>query len=290
MYNEILFLTDGSEGAEAVFDHVLDIADAHGSRIRVLNVADTNRPSVLRKGGDVLDVLKEEGKRVVGDVADRARERGVSVITEVIQGEPYKTIVDYADSHGVDFIVMPTHGRQGLERFLLGSTTEHVVRRAEVPVLTVKPDGDTSVEYPYANVLVPTDGSDCAREALSIGVDVVKAEMASLHLVSVIDTMSLGVDVRSDVRIELLEESADGILGDAFDFAEDAGINPVSETIEYGASVHEAILSYIEDKDIDLIVMGTHGRTGFERYMLGSVTEYIIRTSPIPVLTVRETV
>ena len=288
MYNEILFLTDGSEGAEAVFDHVLDIADAHGSRIRVLNVADTNRPSVLRKGGDVLDVLKEEGKRVVGDVADRARERGVSVITEVIQGEPYKTIVDYADSHGVDFIVMPTHGRQGLERFLLGSTTEHVVRRAEVPVLTVKPD--TSVDYPYANVLVPTDGSDCAREALSIGVDVVKAEMASLHLVSVIDTMSLGVDVRSDVRIELLEESADGILGDAFDFAEDAGINPVSETIEYGASVHEAILSYIEDKDIDLIVMGTHGRTGFERYMLGSVTEYIIRTSPIPVLTVRETV
>ena len=290
MYDEILFPTDGSEGADAVFNHVLDIADAHGSRIRVLNVADTNQPSVLRKGGDVLDVLKEEGKRVVGDVADRARERGVSVITEVIQGEPYKTIVDYADSHGVDFIVMPTHGRQGLERFLLGSTTEHVVRRAEVPVLTVKPDGDTSVEYPYANVLVPTDGSDCAREALSIGVDVVKAEMASLHLVSVIDTMSLGVDVRSDVRIELLEESADGILGDAFDFAEDAGINPVSETIEYGASVHEAILSYIEDKDIDLIVMGTHGRTGFERYMLGSVTEYIIRTSPIPVLTVRETV
>ena len=289
MYDEILFPTDGSDGADAVFNHVLDIADAHGSRVRVLNVADTNQPSVLRKGGDVIDVLKKEGKHVVGDAADRARERGVSVITEVIQGEPYRTIVDYADSHGVDLVVMPTHGRRGLERFLLGSTTERVVRRAEVPVLTVKPDAD-SVEYPYGNVLVPTDGSDCARAALATGVDVVKAEKASLHLLSVVDTMSLGVDVRSDVRIELLEESASEILQEASDFAENAGIDPVSVTVEYGASVYGAILSYIEDNEIDLVVVGTHGRTGFDRYVLGSVTEYLIRASPIPVLTVRETV
>ena len=289
MYEEILFPTDGSDGADAVFDHVLEIADAHGSRVRVLNVADTNQPSVLREGGDVLDVLKKEGKRVVGDTADRARERGVSVITEVIQGQPYRTIVDYADSHGVDLIVMPTHGRQGLERFLLGSTTERVIRRAEVPVLTVKPDAD-SVGYPYGSVLVPTDGSDCAREALATGVDVVKAEKASLHLLSVVDIMSLGVDVRSDIRIELLEESANEILEEAFDFAENAGIDPVSKTIEYETSIHEAILSYIEDNDIDLVVVGTHGRTGFGRYVLGSVTEYLVRTSPVPVLTVREKV
>jgi nucleotide-binding universal stress UspA family protein len=290
MYDEILFPTDGSDGADAVFDHVLEIADAHGSRVRVLNVADTNQPSVLREGGDVVDVLKKEGKRVVGDTADRARERGVSVITEVIQGEPHRTIVDYADSHGMDLIVMPTHGRRGLERFLLGSTTERVVRRAEVPVLTVKPDADSSVGYPYANVLVPTDGSDCAKAALATGVDVVKEERASLHLLSVIDTMSLGVDVRSDIRIELLEESANEILEEASGFAEKAGIDPVSESVEYGASVYGAILSYIEDNEIDLVVVGTHGRTGFDRYMLGSVTEYLVRTSPIPVLTVRETV
>jgi Universal stress protein UspA and related nucleotide-binding proteins len=289
MYNEILFPTDGSDGAEAAFDHVLDIADAHGSRVRVLNVADTNQPSVLRKGGDVLDVLKKEGKRIVGGAADRARERGVSVITEVIQGEPYRTVVGYADSHDVDLIVMPTHGRQGLERFLLGSTTERVVRRAEVPVLTVKPDGDSSVGYPYGNVLVPTDGSDCARAALATGVGVVKAERASIHLVSVIDTTSLGVD-NLEAQVVALEESANEILEDAFDFAEDAGIEPVSETVRYGASVHGSILSYIEDNDVDLVVVGTHGRTGFDRYMLGSFTEYLIRTSPIPVLTVRETV
>jgi nucleotide-binding universal stress UspA family protein len=290
MYDEILFPTDGSDGADAVFDHVLEIADAHGSRVRILNVADTNQPSVLRKGGEVLDVLEQEGKSIVEDAAERARERDVSVIKDVVQGKPYKRIVDYAASLGMDLIVMPTHGRSGLERFLLGSTTERVVRRAEAPVLTVNPDGSSSIGYPYGNVLVPTDGSDCARAALSTGVEVVKAERASLHLISVIDTMSLGVDVRSDVRIEVLEESADQILEDAYAFAEEAGINPVSDTVEYGTSVHEAILSYIEDNEIDLVVVGTHGRTGFDRYVLGSVTEYLIRTSPVPVLTVREVV
>ena len=289
MYDEILFPTDGSEGADTVFDHVLEIAEAHGSRIRVLNVADTNQPSVVRKGGDVQDVLREEGKRTVEGPADRARERGVNVITEVVQGVPYRRIVDYADSFGMDLIAMPTHGRRGLERFLLGSTTERVVRRAEVPVLTVKPETDSSIGYPYGNVLVPTDGSDCARAALSAGVGVVKAERGSLHLVSVIDTTSPGVDLRSDARIEL-EENADRILGGAVGFAEEAGVDPVSETVEHGESVHEGILYCIEDNGIDLVVVGTHGRTGFDRYMLGSVTEYLIRTSPVPVLTVREAV
>lgn len=288
MYDEILFPTDGSDGAKTVFNHVLDIADEHDARVRVLNVADTNRHSVLRKRGDVVDVLRKEGKRIVDDAAERARERGVSVITEVVQGEPYTTIVDYAESFGVDLIVMPTHGRQGLKRFLLGSTTDKVVRRADTPVLTIKPDGDFHVDYPYRSVLVPTDGSECATAALSTGVDVVKADDAALHLLSVIDVTSLSVDLRSDIQIGFLEENAKQILEDASGFAENSGVEPVSETVEYGASVHKAILSYIDDHDINLVVVGTHGRTGFDRYVLGSVTEYLVRTSPIPVLTVRK--
>lgn len=288
MYDEVLFPTDGSDGAKTAFSHVLDIADAHDARVRVLNVADTNRHSVLRKSGGVVDVLKKEGKRIVSDAAESARERGVATITEVIQGEPYTTIVDYAESFGVDLIVMPTHGRQGLKRFLLGSTTDKVVRRADTPVLTIKPDGASEIDYPYRNVLVPTDGSECATAALSTGVDVVKAGDAALHLLSVIDVTSLSVDLRSDIQTGFMEENAKQILEDAFGLAENSGVEPVSETVEYGASVHKAILSYIDDHDINLVVVGTHGRTGFDRYVLGSVTEYLVRTSPVPVLTVRE--
>ncbi|RMB08368.1 universal stress protein family protein [Haloplanus aerogenes] len=68
---------------------------------------------------------------------------------------------------------------------------------------------------------------------------------------------------------------------------DDAGIEPTSKAVEYGPSIHKVILTYIEEHDIDLVVVGTHGRTGFDRYVLGSVTDYLVRTSPIPVLTAR---
>jgi len=84
-----------------------------------------------------------------------------------------------------------------------------------------------------------------------------------------------------------LEESAHELLDEATAFADGAGVEPASKSVEYGPSIHQAILTYIEVHDIDLVVVGTHGRTGFNRYVLGSVTEYLVRTSPIPVLTVR---
>lgn len=287
MYDQILFPTDGSDGASIAFDHVLDIAVTHDVTVHVLNVADTTRESVFQMQGDVIDVLEREGEQIVRDVADRARQRGVDTVTEVLQGEPYSTIIDYAESLGIDLIVMPTHGRRGLARLLLGSTTERIVRRSDVPVLTIRPDDDIATTYPYRNVLVPTDGSDGAMEALATGIDVANAEGAPLHLLSVFDVASLGVDIRTQIQTEMLEENAHEVIQAASEVAENAGVESVSGTVEYGSSIHKAILSYIEDHDIDLVVIGTHGRTGFDRYLLGSVTESLVRTAPIPVLTVR---
>ncbi len=288
MFGDLLFPTDGSDGAADAFEHVLDVAAAHDSTVHVLNVADTTRDSVTQIQGTVVDTLEQEGEQIVRDAADRAEQRGVSTVTDVRQGEPYGTIVDYADARDVDLVVMPTHGRRGLERLLLGSTTERVVRRSDVPVLTIRPDTADDLQHPYEDVLVPTDGSNCANQALAMGVDVATAENAAFHLLSVITVTSLGVDVRSDVQLSMLEESATDLLEDAAEFATDAGVEPVSKTIEHGSSIHEAILSYIDEHDVGLVVVGTHGRTGFDRYMLGSVTESLVRTSPIPVLTVRE--
>ena len=288
MYDEILFPTDGSDGAVGAVTHVLDIAATNDATVHILFVTDTTQMSATRMRGDIVDALEAEGEDVVTETAARAEKRGVSTVTEVVQGEPYREIVEYADSRGVDLIVMPTHGRQGLERFILGSTTERVLRRANVPVLTIQPDEDTTIEYPYKNVLVPTDGSECANQALALGTDVATTHGAALHLLSIVSVTSLGVDVRSEVRTTALEERANDLIEDAKEFATNAGVDSVSTTVGYGASIHRAILSYLDDHDIDLVVVGTRGRTGFDRYVLGSVTEYLVRTSPIPVLTVRE--
>jgi nucleotide-binding universal stress UspA family protein len=287
MFEEILFPTDGSDGAAFAFDHVLDLAARHDATVHVLNVADTTQNGLLEIRGNDVDALEQEGDRIVREAAEQADKQGVDTVTDVVRGEPYREIVDYAERHGLELVVMPTHGRRGLERFLLGSTSERVVRRADVPVLTMRPDDDVTISHPYQNVLVPTDGSNCANQALAIGVDVADAEDATLHLLSVIAVTTLGADARPDIRMEMLEESAHELLDEAAAFADDAGVDVASTTVEYGPSIHQAILTYIDDHDIDLVVVGTHGRTGFDRYVLGSVTEYLVRTSPIPVLTVR---
>jgi nucleotide-binding universal stress UspA family protein len=287
VFEEILFPTDGSDGAAFAFDHVVDLAAHHGATVHVLNVADTTQNGFLESRGQDVAALEQERERIVSEAAEQAERRGVDTVTDVVQGEPYREIVDYAERHGLDLVAMPTHGRRGLERFLLGSTSERVVRRADVPVLTMRPDDDVTISHPYQNVLVPTDGSNCANQALAIGVDVADAEDATLHLLSVIAITALGADARPDIQMEMLEESAQELLDEAAAFADDAGVDAASTTVEYGPSIHQAILTYIDDHDIDLVVVGTHGRTGFDRYVLGSVTEYLVRTSPIPVLTVQ---
>jgi nucleotide-binding universal stress UspA family protein len=286
MYDDILFPTDGSEGAATVLEHALDIAAETDATLHLLNVADTARDSVTQVGGEVVDALETEGERIVDGAAERASDRGVATETAVLQGDPYRTIVDYADEYGMDLLVMPTHGRKGLERFLLGSVTERVVRRANVPVLTVRPDSDLA--YPYENVLVPTDGSDCAGAALGVGIDEAAAADAALHLLSVVDTASLGVDVRAQMQIDALEANAADFVEEAETRASEAGIADVTGVVEFSSSIRAAIVEYVEDHDVDLVVVGTHGRTGVDRYLLGSVAEQLLRTVPVPVLIVRE--
>lgn len=287
VFDRILFPTDGSDAAATVFEHVLALAADTGATVHVLHVADTTHDSLVRIQTDVVDVLAEEGETIVQELADRAAGRGVACETAVLQGGPAPTIVDYAEQRDVDLIVMPTHGRSGLDRLLVGSTTERVLRRARAPVLTVRPGEDQGLAYPYDSVLVPTDGSDCATAALDVGVDVADTVGADLHLLSVIDIPTLGADGRVDIELTLLEESAEEILDAAGERAAAAGVEPVASVVEAGPSVHRSIVAYVESNDVDLLVVGTHGLTGLERVVLGSVTESLVRSAPVPVLAVR---
>jgi nucleotide-binding universal stress UspA family protein len=140
MFDHVLFPTDGSDGANSVFDHVLDVAETHGATVHILHVADTAHDSVTQIEGRVVDVFEREGERIVEELADRAASRDVSVVTDVIQGGVPETILAYADRYDIDLIVMPTRGRTGLKRLFLGSVTERIVRESPVPVLTLHPD------------------------------------------------------------------------------------------------------------------------------------------------------
>lgn len=162
MYQHILYPTDGSEAADAVVAHCRSLAETYDATVHVLYVAEhqpfglsqdlpktssggmVGQPAGERSGmrgiretsDEVLTRLETHGQRIVDHIADQLN--GVSVHTTVKKGNPYKAILDYAGSHDIDLIMMGTHGRSGLDRYLLGSVTEKIVRMSDVPVLTVR--------------------------------------------------------------------------------------------------------------------------------------------------------
>ncbi|MWV64515.1 universal stress protein [Halorubrum sp. JWXQ-INN 858] len=143
MYDEILVPTDGSPASDAAIEHAIDLAKQYGGRIHALYVVDGAAYSTLEAGSEiVIEALESEGKEATGRVADVATDAGVESVTSVTTGTAYRSITDYVDDNDIDLIVMGTHGRRGLDRYLLGSVTERVVRTSDVPVLTVRQPTD----------------------------------------------------------------------------------------------------------------------------------------------------
>ena len=281
MFDRICVPTDGSDAAAAAFEHILAIAADHDATVHLLHVADTTRDSVTRIGGDVVDVLEREGDSIVADAADRAADRGVETETAVRQGGVPETIVAYAEEMDADVVAMSTKGRQGMEH-LVGSTTERVVRQSPVPVLALRP-GDEETPYPYEDILVPTDGSPAATAALDQALPVAKHVGATVHVLSVVETGGIGVG--DHIEIDVLSQYADDAIADGLERAEDAGVDAVG-AVEAASSAARGIRAYIDDPGVDFVAMGTQGRTGVSRSLLGSVAERTLRTAPVPVLAV----
>lgn len=285
MFDRVLFPTDGSDEATTAEETVLEIAAAHDATLHILYVADTTHDSVTRLGTEVVDVLEREGQQIVTTVADQAAERDINHVTDVIQGGVHETITTYAAEYGIDLIAMPTGGRDGVTQFLLGSVTERVIRTSSKPVLTLPPD-PAAVTHPFRELLVPIASHRQTDPVIELAIDIATTYSATFHALSVVDTMSLGFDVYSEQHIAELEEQATAAVDHATGMAKDASISSIQGTVTDSVSVSREIIRYIEANDIDLVIVGTHGRTSVERYLLGSVSEKIVRSSPVPVLVV----
>lgn len=139
MYDDILFPTDGSAGAEAARDHAFELAADQDAVLHVLHVVGVLSPAASLHD-TIAERMVERGWTLVETLASEGRDGDVSVRTAVREGDPAEGIVSYASAEGIDVIVMPTHGRAGLAKSLLGSVTDKVIRRGDVPVLLVKYD------------------------------------------------------------------------------------------------------------------------------------------------------
>ncbi|WP_225336585.1 universal stress protein [Halomicrobium urmianum] len=281
MFTDVLVPTDGSDCADRAVGYAEDIASRYGATVHVLSVADSR----ILQHGPHSDQVRAECAEITDAV--RADITADVPVQDVVRTDiPHEAILSYADDEGIDLIVMGTHGRTGVQRYLLGSVTEKVVRLSDVPVLTVRSTDSDDVSYPYSDVLVPTDGSDGAAAAIDPAVDVAGAYDARLHALSVVDTEPVGFEVQTDPPYHTPEERADTAVEAVAESAEAADLRSVETAVVYGVPYRE-IQSYVRENDVDLVVMGTRGRTGVERYLLGSVAEKTVRTSDVPVMTIR---
>jgi nucleotide-binding universal stress UspA family protein len=227
---------------------------------------------------------ERSARRAVETVADLTDD----VVTSVEIGVPAEAIRDYVDATDVDLVAMGTHGRTGVERFVIGSVAESVVRRSTVPVLTARAVGEAPNWPPLERLLCPTDGSEESFAALPVALDVASRYGAAVEGCYVVDerTKESYYDVATALEdvVSGLEKTAERATDRIESAAAERGLEVTSTTLEGLPS--EAIASHAETSGADLVVMSTHGRTGLEHALLGSVTERVVRNAAPPVLTV----
>lgn len=139
MYDDILLPTDGSSGTVEALEHTLATATAHDATVHVLYVVDRRHYMAApdETKDEIRNSLEEEAERALGDARVRIQDEGIECVTERIEGIPHREIVEYASEHA-DLIVVGTHGKTGREQIeSLGSTTDRVVTRSEMPTLVV---------------------------------------------------------------------------------------------------------------------------------------------------------
>lgn len=280
MLEDVLLATDGSDEAGVAIDHGLELAARFAATVHVLHVVDVQQTETAPHS----EAWREEGEAYVAAVADRAAADGIDVETAVPTGYPEDCILEYAAEYGVDLIAMGTHGRTGVRRYVLGSVAERVVRLADVPVLTVRLTEDRPHCYPYEDVLVPTDGSATAAAAAKWAVDVAGTYGATVHALSVVDSASLGLDVRSLDHADEVEAAAREAVDEVRAAAREAGVSATGD-VTTGTTYRE-IGAYVDRHGIDLVVVGRRGGSDLERYLLGGVADRTLRTSHVPVVTV----
>jgi nucleotide-binding universal stress UspA family protein len=290
MYDTILLPTDGSDHSVRAAEHGYYLARLFDATVHVVNVVDIEGTAGMIDLENLdqryADRLLEEGEAAIETV--EATVGGDTAVTSaVLEGEASGAILDYADEHDVELIAMGTHGRTGLDRYVTGSVTARVVRRAEIPVLAVRATERSVIAGDYEEILVPTDGSEPAAAAIDHGLAVAERTDARVHAVNVFDVGSTSVSPNaspSTARIEKLKSEGRAATDRIATQARERGLDARTEVRNGFPSMD--LLDYADEYDVDLITMGTTGRTGLSRYLLGSTTERVVRHAEMPVLAV----
>ncbi len=291
MFKHILVPLDGSLLAERALPPATNIAEAMSAKLTLLRVV----PQFAILAADPM--LYEEMNRL-GDedslsyLRSKADALNLSVSIDVISetGQPADTIIQFAEDHEVDLIMISSHGRSGLNRWVYGSVAERVLRQA--PCATFIINARVVHELPLCRkILVPLDGSDLAERALEPSRQLAAAMGIDLHLLRV--TTSAQQMMETSTMKEVFDKIEDKEFQEAeaylkSKYADTPDIRVYFEVDVATGTVAEAIVNYAAEHQIDMIVMSSHGRTGLQRWVYGSVAEKVLRSACCATMIIRD--
>jgi nucleotide-binding universal stress UspA family protein len=278
-YKNILIAIDESESSHNAVNETLKfvLSDTQTEQIKL--TALTAAPAFDGEFGildldKVWDSVCQPCKAALAYAGKTAKDSGLEISTVCLEGDPYQKVVDYAHDNDCDLIVMGRRGLSRLERALMGSVTSRVIGYSIVDVLAVPRDAKVG----FGKILLAVDGSKCSNNATRRAVDLATSYGGSLMIISTVDA--------SNPRNEqTLTNAAEGFVTAAKDFAGLAGV--VAETYVVKGRAFEVVTNFAKERGAEAIVVGSHGRTGLMRLIMGSVTEKIIGHAHCPVLVTR---
>ncbi len=302
MYTRLLIPLDGSKTAEKVLPYARFLAGKLKLPVELLQVVDVLAigthisPHNAQFLNTVLENVARRSEQYLKEVAGTFSVADVKCTVE--KGIAGEVIIDKAAADKGTLISMATHGRAGIERWLLGSVAEKVLRGATNPLLLIRATAEakTEGEASLRSVIVPLDGSELAEQVLPTVAELAKQLNLEVVLfraytmpISAMAVDPEGYYVATDeALIAALREEAVAYLGKKTEAMKKLGVEKVSYVAEYGLAADE-IISLARKTPDNLIAMCTHGHSGVKRWVLGSVTETVVRHSGDPVLVTRAT-
>jgi nucleotide-binding universal stress UspA family protein len=278
---KMLVAIDGSESSIHALKESFKLARNEKSWITVVSVVPEYKGDLdLVAVGNIVASMRKPCEDALHKADELAKAEGTLIKTVCEEGEAYERIIDLAEAENCELIVMGRRGMSRLERVLMGSVTARVIGHSPIDVLVVQ----LNAEIGWRKILVATDGSKYSKAAAERAIDFAFQYGGDLGVVSVFDVPAEFCGEAPDT-VEDLIKKAKGYVEDVKRQAESAGLK--ADTVVREGEAYRVITELAKETGANIIVMGSHGRTGLRRLLMGSVTEKVIGHTPCPVLVVK---
>lgn len=296
LFSAILVGVDDAEPSRQAVSLAARLAREHDGRLILCHsvnwlslVAQTEASGVYIDPTPIIDGMKEQGEALLAEAAAIAKGMGIDAERRNVEGEPAENLLKTAADERCSLILMGTHGRRGVGRFFIGSTTESVLRASTIPVLTLRPGEKIApaAHHCFERIVVGVDDSEPSDAAIKTIVELPAADRRHVTFCAVADLETvIGAYGYHYVDIqESLHQQAQRTIDRAIAAARANNVEADGFVIE--GRTREELLAAAKSENADLVVLGSHGRRGVRRFFLGSVAEGIVRSSHVPVLVVR---